>query len=513
MKELKMGQRLALAFGVVLLFSILSIGLAIWRSHSSDAETQAMLDEPLTKERLISDWYRVVHTGTRRVMATVKSSDPSLASFFTEDTTEATKYGVGLQKQIIPLLRSDDEKKQFDKVKAYRDEYTAIRDAIYAAKKADNADEAQALFEQKFLPTTKVYLEAMQALLDMERKYIDETGAAIKAGNARTRVLLPILGLLTLLIGVACAWSIGRGVVLPVRDALAAARRIADGDLSKPLHSTRSDEIGQMVQAMAEMQARLSQMIAGIRQSTESISTAGTEIAIGNQDLSQRTEETAANLQHAASSVTQLKDTVQQTADAARSANGLALSAAEIAKKGGTVVSAVVATMDGINSSSKKIADIIGVIDGIAFQTNILALNAAVEAARAGEQGRGFAVVASEVRSLAQRSAQAAREIKSLIQASSENVESGTQQVADAGQTMTEIVSSVQRVADIIAEITTATAEQSAGIGQVNSAVTQLDQMTQQNAALVEQSAAAATSLSEQAQRLTQSVQAFKLQA
>jgi methyl-accepting chemotaxis protein len=248
-----------------------------------------------------------------------------------------------------------------------------------------------------------------------------------------------------------------------------------------------------------------------VQNATESIGTASAEIATGNQDLSARTEQTASNLQQAASSMEQLTGTVKQSADSARHANQLATSAAEVAARGGQVVSQVVATMDDINASSKKIADIIGVIDGIAFQTNILALNAAVEAARAGEQGRGFAVVASEVRSLAQRSAEAAKEIKGLIGASVEKVEGGSRLVADAGRTMAEIVSSVQRVSDIIGEITAASAEQSDGIGQINTSVSQLDQMTQQNSALVEQSAAAADSLKEQAVKLAQVVGTFKL--
>ena len=288
-------------------------------------------------------------------------------------------------------------------------------------------------------------------------------------------------------------------------------KRVADGDLTGHIPPAQADE--SLMAALVTMQDTMRSLVSKIHTATDSIQVASTEIAMGNQDLSSRTEQTASNLEETAASMEQLTSTVRNSADAARQANQLAATAAQIASRGGEVVSQVVSTMDEINHSSKKINDIIGVIDGIAFQTNILALNAAVEAARAGEQGRGFAVVAGEVRNLAQRSAQAAKEIKGLIGASVERVEAGSRLVADAGQTMSEIVGSVQRVSDIIGEITAAAGEQSDGIAQVNTAVSQLDQMTQQNAALVEQSAAAAQSLREQAARLAETVQVFQLGA
>ncbi|HEY9064465.1 MAG TPA: methyl-accepting chemotaxis protein, partial [Burkholderiaceae bacterium] len=295
-------------------------------------------------------------------------------------------------------------------------------------------------------------------------------------------------------------------IVGPIVAARQVAQTIAEGDLTRPIEADGQDEAAELLGALKAMQASLQRLVGQVRHSSDSIGTASAEIAAGNQDLSNRTEQTASSLQQAAGSMSQLTGTVRQSADSARQANQLAASAAEVAARGGAVVSQVVSTMDEINASSKKIADIIGVIDGIAFQTNILALNAAVEAARAGEQGRGFAVVAGEVRSLAQRSAEAAKEIKGLIGTSVDKVESGSKLVADAGQTMTEIVASVQRVTDIIGEITAATSEQSEGIGHVNGAVVQLDQMTQQNAALVEESAAAAESLKMQAQQLVAAV-------
>jgi len=320
-----------------------------------------------------------------------------------------------------------------------------------------------------------------------------------------------MLALTTGGLGFGLFWMMRNWIATPLGSLTSAIGAIAQGDLSQAVHSTRNDEIGLLIQQTEAMRARLADTIGTVRNSVDSIGTASAEIATGNQDLSQRTEQTASNLQNAASSMTQLTGTVKQTADSARTANQLVSSASSAAAKGGEVVGQVVATMDEINTSSRKINDIIGVIDGIAFQTNILALNAAVEAARAGEQGRGFAVVASEVRSLAQRSAEAAKEIKTLIGASVERVEVGSRLVQEAGSSMTEIVSSVQRVQDIIGEITAAASEQSDGIGQVNQSVGQLDQMTQQNAALVEQSAAAAESLKEQAHRLVEAVAVFRI--
>ena len=319
------------------------------------------------------------------------------------------------------------------------------------------------------------------------------------------------IGLLATLGVLLFSWLTQRRVVANILAGAHAAAQVAEGRLDVTADSSDADESGELLRALGGMVGRLRESIRTVQHATESIGTASAEIATGNQDLSTRTEQTASNLQRAASSMEQLTGTVRQSADSARQANQLAASAADVAARGGAVVSQVVATMDDINSASKKIADIIGVIDGIAFQTNILALNAAVEAARAGEQGRGFAVVAGEVRSLAQRSAEAAKEIKGLIGASVAKVQGGAKLVADAGTTMNEIVSSVQRVSDIIGEITAASAEQSQGIGLINGSVNQLDQMTQQNAALVEQSAAAAQSLKDQAGRLAQVVGTFRL--
>ena len=340
--------------------------------------------------------------------------------------------------------------------------------------------------------------------------------AQVKVSEARAQqwaTLLPFWALLaaaTVALGFGLFYLMRQWVARPMAKLSTAVQAVASGDLSQSVTSARPDEIGQLIRDTEAMRARLSDTISTVRHSVDSIGTASREIATGNQDLSQRTEQTASNLQIAASSMEEFTGTVRQTADSARTANQLVASTASAAAKGGQVVAQVVSTMEDISQSSRKIADIIGVIDGIAFQTNILALNAAVEAARAGEQGRGFAVVASEVRSLAGRSAEAAKEIKTLIGASVERVETGSRLVQEAGSSMTEIVAGVQRVADIMGEIAAAASEQSDGISQVNDSVVQLDQMTQQNAALVEQSAAAAESLRDQAQRLVEAVAVFR---
>jgi methyl-accepting chemotaxis protein len=382
-----------------------------------------------------------------------------------------------------------------------------------AAKQGADGDNVAATMTltHQARPTEMAWRQKVQ---DFVKAQAGEAEAAVAAAHASRQRMFMLGGLvvaLALASGALVAWRITLGIQQPIEQALQVAERIAAGDLTTEVRVQRADELGRLLQAVSGMQDRLRDLVGQIRQTAESIQVASSEVASGNADLSQRTELAASNLQQTASSMEQLTGTVRQSADSASQANQLASAASAVAVKGGEVVSQVVSTMDEINAASKKIADIIGVIDGIAFQTNILALNAAVEAARAGEQGRGFAVVAGEVRSLAHRSAEAAREIKTLIGGSVERVEVGSRLVGDAGTQMGEIVASVRRVSDIIGEITHATAEQSSGIGQVNEAVTQLDQMTQQNAALVEQSAAAAESLREQAQRLAQVVGAFRI--
>lgn len=415
---------------------------------------------------------------------------------------------------LAPLLPQDAQRTQLAQVmlelQKFRTEFTPIANQVMslsfpsAQVAAATIGRLQPIFDNANSTLTTLARELQQATKVNQQKLQDSVDQVIWLIIGSTIFWLAIIVPLTVLNM--------NSICRPIRRAEQVAMSIAQGDLSDHhIDANGNDEVARLLRSLAEMQQSLGHLVGQVRQSTDSISTASAEIATGNLDLSARTEQTASNLQGAASSMDQLTSTVRQTADAARQANQLASSAGEVAARGGVVVGQVVSTMSDIHASSKKINDIISVIDGIAFQTNILALNAAVEAARAGEQGRGFAVVASEVRSLAGRSAEAAKEIKQLIGASVERIETGSRLVTNAGQTMTDIVSSVQRVSDIIAEITAATAEQSQGISEVNTTVVQLDQMTQQNAALVEQSSAAAESLREQAERLTQVVSAFKL--
>ena len=365
----------------------------------------------------------------------------------------------------------------------------------------------------KLVPGTNDYLRVTQELVDgqLEKvKVLDE-----HADHLFKQIYLMggIVLALCLAIAVFASWRLSRSISQGIEGARLAAQRIGEGDLSQPLAATSQDEIGQLVESLSVMQTSLTGVVSRVRQGSESVSTASAEIAQGNNDLSARTESQASALEQTAASMEELSATVKQNADNARQANQLALSASTVAVQGGEVVAQVVDTMKGINDASRKIADIISVIDGIAFQTNILALNAAVEAARAGEQGRGFAVVASEVRALAGRSAEAAKEIKTLINTSVQRVEQGTTLVDQAGITMNEVVTSIKRVTDIMGEISAASSEQSQGVSQVGEAVTQMDQVTQQNAALVEEMAAAASSLKSQAQELVQTVAVFKLGA
>ena len=392
-----------------------------------------------------------------------------------------------------------------------RERFVTQRTAFLPIAREGKKEEAITLLMGGVRTTQLAYFVELDKLIAYQEELMVASGKESAADASQALKLLLLISALAVLFGVALGWVATRSITRPLGEAVAIARRVADGDLTSNIVITSKDETGQMLQALKDMNDSLVGIVGQVRQGTDTIATASSQIAAGNQDLSSRTEQQASSLEETAASMEELTSTVKQNADNARQANQLAVSASSVAVKGGTVVAEVVGTMGAINTSSRKIVDIIGVIDGIAFQTNILALNAAVEAARAGEQGRGFAVVAAEVRNLAQRSAAAAKEIKTLIGDSVDKVEEGSRQVAEAGKTMDEIVGSVKRVTDIMAEIEAASREQTSGIEQINQAITQMDQVTQQNAALVEEAAAAASSLQEQAASLSQVVSVFKL--
>jgi methyl-accepting chemotaxis protein len=488
MNNLKLGTRLAGGFGILLAMIIIMclVGLVSLANINESVET--VTQRSLIKERLISDWARNIQAGVTRTTAIAKSTDASLAAFFTEEAAASTRNSSALQKQIEPLIQTPEETTLWQGIGKSRGDYLRTRDAIFKAKQDGDVDAANRVFTQEFLPATRQFIDQITKLSALQRA-----------------------GSVALISGLLLAILLTRGITRPLSAAVRVARTVAANDLTSTVTVTSRDEIGQLMQALASMNANLAGTIAHIRTGVDSMASASGEIAAGNTDLSSRTEQQAASLEETAASMEQLSSTVKQNADSARQANQLAATASETASRGGATVSEVVSTMSAISSSSVKIADIVSVIDGIAFQTNILALNAAVEAARAGEQGKGFAVVAAEVRTLAQRSAQAAKEIKTLIEDTVQKISQGSISAERAGTTMQEIVSSVQRVTDIMGEIAAASAEQADGIEQVNRAVSQMDEVTQQNAALVEEAAAAAGSMQDQAADLTRAVSAFKL--
>ncbi len=509
--NIQIGKRLAAGFALILAMTALIATVGIWRLNEVADSTRAMMTQPLTKERLIVDWYTQVFGAVRRTAAIVKSTDPALGPFFKDDAAVTAKSAADLVKQIEPLIAGDAEKALYAKIIAQRKLYSAGRDGAIKAKAEGNTDEATRIFEQEFVPAANVYQESLRELVAMQRKHIDASARTIDETAAFSTALIAALAAGAVLLGALCSWLLTAGIVRPIREAVALAETVASGDLTRRIDVTSRDETGALLRALRQMNDSLVGIVTQVRTGTDAISTASREIADGNLDLSARTEQQASALEETAASMEELTTTVRQNADNARQANQLSLAASEIAVQGGAVVDKVIATMGSINDSSRKIVDIIGVIDGIAFQTNILALNAAVEAARAGEQGRGFAVVASEVRTLAQRSAAAAKEIKGLIGDSVEKVDAGSALVDQAGTTMEQVVTSIRRVTDIMAEISSASAEQTGGIEQVNSAIGQMDEVTQQNAALVEEAAAAAGSMQEQASQLAQVVSVFKL--
>jgi len=513
LSNIRLPVRLGLSFGAVLLLVLAMAGLGVFQLQRVIALNGAQ--ETANVHQLhISEWRQNTEMNLSSAMVLSKGGNSSALRDMLAEPMKARSARISvLQKDIESGLADAAGRNLFAKVGAERKSYVALRDDLFKRQKQGDIAGVEQDADKKLAPAAASYLASIALL---QKHYAGLLADRVVEHDSVARqaiVSLATLALLASVAGVLLSWLITRSVTHPLAQAIAASQRVAAGDLTHRLDSRRGDEMGDLMRSLDRMSLQLTQSMRAVTSASSSIRSASVEIASGNADLSTRTEQTASNLQQTASSLEQLTGTVRQTADSARQASQLAQSAAEVAQRGGSVVAEVVSTMQQIDGSSQKIADIIGTIDAIAFQTNILALNAAVEAARAGEQGRGFAVVASEVRSLARRSADAAKEIKVLIGASVERVQTGTRLVANAGHTMHELVASVRRVTDIIGEISAAAAEQSQGIVLVNGTVAELDQMTQQNAALVEQSSAAAESLKDQAGRLTDLVTAFRIPA
>ncbi|MFL9925612.1 methyl-accepting chemotaxis protein [Herbaspirillum lusitanum] len=506
--SLKIGGRLRLGLGCILVLSCAATAVAIWNLESVSRASSAMMQRPLMKERLSSDWYRAIDSGIMRTTAIAKSSDTSLSAFL---ATEGPKRSGDLQDNIGALLETPEEKELFARIGTQRKLYLAARDKVSKLKAEGQAERALQVLEQEYVPVAKAFQHLMQELLSVQRKQIDAINAGIEETARRSRSLLLVLEALAILLGLLIAHLLARSIIRPLAAAVLVAERVAKGDLTADIQVNSKDEVGQLLAALRSMNLSLNTLVANIRKSINNIALASSEIASGNMDLSIRTEQQASSLEETAAATEEIASTIRLNAESAGRADQNAAAASEVAARGGQVVAKVVATMSAINESSRQIANIIGVIDGIAFQTNILALNAAVEAARAGEQGRGFAVVASEVRSLAQRSANAAKEIKALITDSVERVDGGTLLVAQAGATIHEVVNSVEGVACIIREISGFSQEQATGILQISGSINLIDDVTQKNAALVEEASAAAAAMKDEAAVLARLVSVFNL--
>ena len=509
--KFSIGQRLALGFGVVIFLLLLLAGLSYVRISSLNQEVGKMVDARYPKTVVANGIKADVSEATRSMLNVLIMTDPSQIA---KELANIEARNAMATKALAELTKSTTDAKGQEILKAIgavRDRFIPGQATFVGLINEDKKDDAMVKFMFSLRPQQNKYFEQLDKFVAYQNEEMVKAGQDASAQTKRTQVLIMVLAAVAALLSLMVAFLSTRSITTPLKEAVVVAQRVANGDLTSDIHVTSSDETGQMMEALRYMNASLIKIVAEVRMGTDSIAEASSEIASGNMDLSSRTEQQANSLGQTSTSMRELTDTVQQNADNARQANQLAAKASEVAVRGGSVVSHVIDTMGSITASSKKIVDIIGVIDGIAFQTNILALNAAVEAARAGEQGRGFAVVAAEVRNLAQRSAGAAKEIKALIGDSVDKVREGSTLVEQAGVTMEEVVASVRRVTDIMGEITSASQEQSVGIAHVNTTILEMDETTQQNAALVEEAAAAAASMQDQAANLARVVSVFKL--
>ena len=509
MNQLKIGARLGLAFGLVLLITAAIAAIGVWQLSALKSASMRIATVEMERNTLAQEWKTAIALNWVRASASLKTHDTGYIESLAADMATTSARASEVQKKLEAMIDDPKEKQLMEQVSAARSAYGGARAKLLERKGA--GEDVFSLVDSDLRPLADRYLQSLNGLAEHTQKQLDEFSGDVVASAEASQWTLALGTVAAVVLGALLALWATRSIVRPVQRAVQAAVEISQGNLSVDIQESGKDEMTQLLHALADMQKNLAGIVGRVRSGSENVAMASTEISQGNNDLSARTEQQASALQETAASMEQLNSTVRQNADNARQANQLAQSASTVAVQGGDVVGQVVGTMKGIHDSSSKIADIIGVIDGIAFQTNILALNAAVEAARAGEQGRGFAVVASEVRSLAGRSAEAAKQIKALISDSVERVSQGTALVDQAGATMKEVVGAIKRVTDLMGEISAASSEQSQGVAQVGEAVTQMDQVTQQNAALVEEMAAAANSLNHQAQDLVSTVAFFKL--
>ncbi|CAN7338940.1 methyl-accepting chemotaxis protein [Pseudoduganella sp. LjRoot289] len=511
--NIKIGHRLTIAFSLTVAMLAVVITVGVTRLQAVSGEIGRTVDDRYAKIHLLHDIKDAANQQARSLRNAMLMPQLSAAKGELELAEASGKRADAELARLEGSVTQAAGRDILARIQGTRNAYAHGLTQVLQQLRDGERTAAIATMYQGVQANQTAYFEAIEKLIDFQVALMQASGQEARQTAADARLIMVGLGVAGGLMSLLTAWTITRGIVGPIGHAVKVARTVADGDLSSDIEVRSSDEVGQLSAALRDMNVSLVRIVTQVRSGTDTIATASAEIAAGNADLSARTERQAGSLEETASSMEELTSTVKQNADNARQANLLAQSASDVAGKGGAVVAQVVDTMASINASSRKIVDIIGVIDGIAFQTNILALNAAVEAARAGEQGRGFAVVANEVRNLAQRSAAAAREIKALIADSVEKVDGGARLVDQAGHTMEEIVASVRRVTDIIGEIASASQEQLDGIEGINAAISEMDETTQRNAALVEQASAAAGAMREQALQLSGTVGVFTLAA
>ena len=506
-----LGRRLLATFVTVLLLTLAGSAIGVWSLRSVDAATRQAIENNVATERLVADAYRLQAINTERYKAMALSSEPEVGEILSADIERTQTHYRELMDQLATRLQTPAEQALLTGTHDKAQDFQAAVKELVAARDFGLTERIRKVFTERFEPSAAALLGSLQQLAQSQRDAIDAAGAQIAQSSQRAQVALTLFCATALLLGSVLTWWLVRSISRPIGTANATAQRVSSLDLRENIEGHNRDEAGQLLLSLNTMQEALRTLVMQVRQSAQSVRLAAHEIAQGNADLSERTEGTASSLQQTAAALEQVTQRLHQSTETAARAEHMASQASAVATEGGNAMAQVVRTMQNIQQSSRKVEEVTGVIDSIAFQTNILALNAAVEAARAGEQGRGFAVVAAEVRQLAMRAGEAAREIKGLIATSAQNVETGTALVNGAGHTMGQIVESIRNVASMISDISTTTLSQTRDINDINTAVARLDQMTQQNSALVEESAAASEGLRHQANELTHLISQFVL--